>query len=331
MIAAYRPDQSVSRSAYFAGMVMGVFMVNQANGPAQAFLPEPWRTASLFVFPFGPMHLAIGYDFYVRFPSSVTTTRVWRASRTGAVHRLRRPLRVGLAPRPRADADGPGHLPGRRQPAGADYTRGPSRMLTFVFPVTGLAIIAVVTRNYRAVAAQDDRRRLRWVVWGTIVGLTPFLTVQLTRTDRRPAAGHPRWTLGDWWILANVMTALIPLSFGYAIIKHQIFDISFVIRRGLRYLLAKQALRTVIFLPVAVIAYGVVRHRDQPIGRLLLDNSAYLYFMAGAVVSLWFRTPLIAMARSKVLSRGICPRTDSGPISWRTWGNWIPQRVCQNS
>jgi hypothetical protein len=137
---------------------------------------------------------------------------------------------------------------------------------TFVFPVTGLAIVAVVARNYRAVALADDRRRLRWVVWGTIVGLIPFLAVQLTRTVVVRLLGIPV-NIGRLGIVANVLTALIPLSFGYAIIKHRVFDITFVVRRGLQYLLAKNALRGLLLLPVAGLAYGVIVHRDQPPAR----------------------------------------------------------------
>ncbi len=103
-----------------------------------------------------------------------------------------------------------------------------------------------------------------------------------------------RVDVGDWWILANVMTALIPLSFGYAIIRHHVFDITFVVRRGLRYLLAKNALRTLLFLPVAGLAYGVMVHRDRPLGALLLSNSIYLYLIVAAVFSLRFRTLLTA-------------------------------------
>ena len=115
--------------------------------------------------------------------------------------------------------------------------------------------------------------------------------MQLTRTVVAPLLGV-RVDLGQWWIFANVMTALIPLSFGYAIIKHRVFDITVVVRRGLQYLLAKNALRALLLLPVGALAYGVIVHRDQPLGALLLSNSVYLYLIVAAVVSLRFRTQL---------------------------------------
>ena len=90
----------------------------------------------------------------------------------------------------------------------------------------------------------------------------------------------------------NLATVVIPISFGYAIIKHHVFDITFVVRRGLQYLLAKNALRVLLALPIAGLAYGVLVHRDQPIGQLLWTNSVYLYLIGAAIVSLRFRSQL---------------------------------------
>ena len=90
----------------------------------------------------------------------------------------------------------------------------------------------------------------------------------------------------------NLATVVIPISFGYAIIKHHVFDITFVVRRGLQYLLARNALRVLLALPIAGLAYGVLVHRDQPIGQLLWTNSVYLYLIGAAIVSLRFRSQL---------------------------------------
>ena len=83
----------------------------------------------------------------------------------------------------------------------------------------------------------------------------------------------------------------IPLSFAYAIVKHRVFDITVVIRRGLQYLLAKNALRGLLLLPAAGLAYGLVVH-DQPIAQLLRTHSVYIYLLAAGIVSLLFRTQL---------------------------------------
>lgn len=59
MIALLRPELSISRHAYIAGMVMGCFMLWRARVPAMPWLPAWWRTALNFVLPLYPIHLAI--------------------------------------------------------------------------------------------------------------------------------------------------------------------------------------------------------------------------------------------------------------------------------
>jgi hypothetical protein len=117
-----------------------------------------------------------------------------------------------------------------------------------------------VIRNYRAVQREDDRRRLRWVLWGTVLGLTPFLAVSISALARR-IAGAP-FNVVRWNPVVSIGMVMIPISMGYAIIRHHAFDITFVVRRGLQSLLARNAVRLLLALPVAGLAYGVLVHRD---------------------------------------------------------------------
>jgi GAF domain-containing protein len=289
LIALFRPELSVSRSAYAAGMVMGFFMLGMARGSAMPWLPSWWRNALILVFPLNPLHMAIGYDFYVRFPPGVSTTRLWRGIRIGLYivcgvlfvfgSLVDTVMYIGAPERVVSVRDA--LLPIDR------WLQWPAGL---VWPLGGLAILAVVTRNYRTVQREDDRRRLRWVLWGTVLGLMPFLTFQIGALAMR-IAGTPI-NFSRWNPLVNLATVLIPISFGYAIIKHHVFDITFVVRRGLQYLLAKNALRLLLALPIAGLAYGVLAHRDQPIGQLLWINSVYLYLIGAAIVSLRFRSQL---------------------------------------
>jgi GAF domain-containing protein len=289
MIALFRPDLAVSRSAYVAGMFMGFFMLGMTRVPAIAWVPPWWRTALILVFPLVPLHVAVGYDFYVRFPPGVSTTRLWRGIRI-ALYAVCGVLWVAG---PLADTVAYVFAPDRIVSVRdallplEPWLRWPARL---VWPLGGLAIIAVVTRNYRAVQREDDRRRLRWVLWGTVLGLMPFLVFQIIATVMQ-IAGTP-FNFGRWNPLVNLATVLIPISFGYAVIKHHVFDITFVVRRGLQYLLAKNALRLLLALPIAGLAYGVLANRDQPLGQLLWSNSAYLYLIGAAIVSLRFRAQL---------------------------------------
>ena len=289
LIALYRPELPVSRSAYLAGMVMGVFMLGQARASAMPALPDWWRTALLFVFPVYPLHLAIGYAFYLRFPPGVSITRLWRGLGMVLIAVCAVLFLFGAFVDTVSYIIAPDHAVTIR-----DTLRPIDRWLRWpasvIYPAGGLAILALAARNYRAVQREDDRRRVRWVLWGTVLGLAPFLIFQLTMLAMR-IAGTPV-NFARWNPIVNLATVLIPICFGYAIIKHRVFDITFVVRRGLQYLLAKNALRILLALPIAGLAYGLLVHRDQPLGQLLWTNSPYLYLIIAALVSLRFRTQL---------------------------------------
>ena len=289
MIALLRPELSISRHGYIAGMVMGCFMLWRARLPVMPWLPEWWRTALNFVLPLYPMHLAIGYDFYVRFPPGVSPGRLWRGIRVGLYTVCGALFVCGVLVDAVLLLAAPDRLVAVRDALSPVDRRleGPAAL---VYPLGGLAILAVMARNYGAVQREEDRRRLRWVLWGTVVGLLPVLTLQVV-APLVQIAGAPI-DVTRWNPLVNLATVSIPISFGYAIIKHHVFDITFVIRRGLQYLLARNALRVLLALPLAGLAYGVLVHRDQPLGRLLWTNSIYLYFIGAALVSLRYRSQL---------------------------------------
>src|SRR4029450_13023146 len=87
-----------------------------------------------------------------------------------------------------------------------------------VYPLSGIAILAVVARNYGAVQREVDRRRLRWVLWGPVVGLLPFLTFQIIALAAR-IAGTP-FNFARWNPLVNLATVVIPMRFGYGGSEH---------------------------------------------------------------------------------------------------------------
>src|SRR5262245_21093758 len=71
LIAVFKPDQTAARFAYLAGMSLGLFLLAQARGPSMIWATGWQRIVLLWIFPFSPLHLAVGYDFYTRFPRAV--------------------------------------------------------------------------------------------------------------------------------------------------------------------------------------------------------------------------------------------------------------------
>ena len=289
MIALFRPELAVSRGAYAAGVLMACLHAEIAAWDALPWLPDWWRTAVVLTFPWYPLHVAVGYDFYSRFPPGVLTTRGWQRLRIGLYVVCTTLFVSGELVGTLIDIVAPDRA-GSVQAALLPITWWLQWPWALLMPVVGVAILAVMIRNYRAVRREDDRRRVRWVLWGTILGLTPFLAVSISELAMR-IAGVP-FNAMRWNPVVTLGIVMIPISLGYAIIRHHVFDITFVVRRGLQYLLARNALRLLLALPIAGLAYGVLVNRDQPIGQLLWSRSAYLYLIAAAIVSLRFRTQL---------------------------------------
>jgi len=91
--------------------------------------------------------------------------------------------------------------------------------------------------GYR-MADTAGRRRLRVVMWGSLLGFGSLLLVlimEATDTQEKLA------TIWSWLQSSTLFTLpLVPISFAYAIVRHRVIPISLILRRGVRYLLVSR-------------------------------------------------------------------------------------------
>jgi hypothetical protein len=146
-----------------------------------------------------------------------------------------------------------------------------------------IAALAALLINYR-LANQSARRKIRVVVAGSLAGLLPFFSAKTIQFYWGELAINNLLTAA--YIAAVLMLALLPLSFAYAIARHQVIPISLIIRRSVQYLLAKNALRLLLALPVIGIVLTVAAHPERPIAEVLFRNSVYFYLLLMAAVAL---------------------------------------------
>jgi hypothetical protein len=159
-----------------------------------------------------------------------------------------------------------------------------------VLPVTILLALMALVLSYRR-AGQVSKRKLRIVLVGSLVAFVPFLVwllllalVPSFREGWKPYAG---------WSLVNILTLAMPFSFAYAIVRHQVIPVKLIIRRGLQYLLAKNALRLALALPVVGLALSIISNRERSVSEILLGSSLYFYlFIAAIALALVFRKRL---------------------------------------
>jgi signal transduction histidine kinase len=148
-----------------------------------------------------------------------------------------------------------------------------------------MAMIASMVRNYRLHRDPSVRRRIE-----LLAGSVLFAAGVITATGIYVSL-HGGWNPGAIR-LANLATVVVPFAFYYALLRYRVFDIRIIVRRGLRYLLARRVLGALTLLPAAVLVVRVVRDPSAPIGSFL--NLAGLALFLSAGLSLEFRTRMLA-------------------------------------
>src|SRR5271170_571601 len=101
--------------------------------------------------------------------------------------------------------------------------------------------------SYRRAPSGVLRQQLKWVTGGTFAGSLPFLLFYIVP-----------YVLGtvpaSWMKLSVFSLALIPLCFGYAIIRYRLMDVDIIFKRGLAYTAATAAIAAIYFALVYLIA-----------------------------------------------------------------------------
>jgi eukaryotic-like serine/threonine-protein kinase len=104
---------------------------------------------------------------------------------------------------------------------------------TMVYLLIGIVILAV---SYRRLLDRSQKRRVRVLMLGTAISLIAA-TVMIwfdTFAGRMSGMRIIIYAIGPFFCAC-------PVSFGYAILRHRVLDISIIIRQGLQYALARGA------------------------------------------------------------------------------------------
>jgi two-component system, NtrC family, sensor kinase len=98
-----------------------------------------------------------------------------------------------------------------------------------------LLIITLVTAKTAVV-----RQQLKWVVWGSALAIAPFTLLY--------AVGYVFGAQSDPWLIdaAVLPLVLIPLSFGYSVVRYRLMDVELVVRRVFVYALTTLAIAVAI-------------------------------------------------------------------------------------
>jgi serine/threonine-protein kinase len=144
-----------------------------------------------------------------------------------------------------------------------------------------IAALAALVLTYRRLTDVNERRRVRVVMIGSVIGAIAGTPVVLSywRTSTsdlgQPFLASPLAILGTSLFLA------LPFSFAYAILRHRLFDVSMMIRQGLRYVLARRALLALVPALLVVLGVDLVAHGDEAVSDVLRSRVWMYVTLAG--------------------------------------------------
>jgi two-component system, NtrC family, sensor kinase len=111
--------------------------------------------------------------------------------------------------------------------------------------------------SYRRAPSGVLRQQLKWVTGGTFAGALPYLALYVVP-----------YILGQvpqpWMNVSACSLALIPLCFGYAIIRYRLMDVDIIFKRGIAYTFATAGVVAIYFAAIALI--GELLHTKWPTG-----------------------------------------------------------------
>ncbi|HUB01446.1 MAG TPA: ATP-binding protein [Terriglobales bacterium] len=105
----------------------------------------------------------------------------------------------------------------------------------------------VLWRSYRQATAPILRQQLKWITRGTVLAIAPFTLFYVLP-----------YLFGAMPSLPMKVTVLslglLPLTFGYAIVRYRLMDVDLIFKRGMAYTLAAGAIAGAYFASIAAIA-----------------------------------------------------------------------------
>ena len=135
------------------------------------------------------------------------------------------------------------------------------------FLVAGL----VFHLNYRHSRSGILRQQLKWLTGGTLAGSLPFTAFYIL-----PYLFDAQTQ--SWMQFSTLSLVLIPLCFGYAIIRYRLMDVDIIFKRGLAYTAATAAVAAVYFGLVALIAEIFHAQTSGPVaGMIAIVIAAFLF------------------------------------------------------
>jgi serine phosphatase RsbU (regulator of sigma subunit) len=170
-------------------------------------------------------------------------------------------------------------------PAGLTSGERPLLMLFLLYGLLALGFVSLIW-NALSAPTPEAHRKIRVIFWGTLVGVGPP-TLLLAANDFLGFHLPPLF-----FLVLVVLLWLFPLSFAYAVVKHQVLEIPVLLRRSARYMLVQRGFTILL----SLLSVGVVwifalsfAHYLQPLTAAALPAGIALGTAFGSLL-LWTGT-----------------------------------------
>ena len=140
------------------------------------------------------------------------------------------------------------------------------------FAIALVASAALLVRRVIISKNTVARQQLKWVVWGTVLAIAPFMLLY--------GAGYVigEDTAGSLTDASFVPLILIPLSLGYSVVRYRLMDVELVVRRAAVYafttLAIAVAIGTIVYFAGLYALSGAVASTGEITLRLILSVAA---------------------------------------------------------
>ena len=118
-----------------------------------------------------------------------------------------------------------------------------------------MAALAVLVRAFGQITSETGQRQLRWIAWGTALGVGPFALFYALP-----------WALGldpPLMQLTAIPLCVVPLTFASAIVRYRLRDVEVIIKRGLAYTAFLSASAVLYFAMLRLAGYAFANDADQ--------------------------------------------------------------------
>ena len=160
-------------------------------------------------------------------------------------------------------------------------------VVAYSFGAIGLGLVSLFL-NCRSQVEAGARRKARLAAWSFTIGFVPVVLLNAAAVIlRKGVFDLPFW----FWAPCALLMMLMPVLFGYAVVRHRVLEFSVLVRRSARYLLVHRGfVLLALLLSIAVTAI-FVSAIARVLPRLTADAAIPAGIAAGTVFGLvLFRT-----------------------------------------